>query len=97
VVVVVISPPSIFTLRSLRLLASPVKSDGCATSGFLCVHYDVLLGRSPSWFIERSCAVGGRYPLRTHTTPLSPKKTTNHSRVNSRYAPCHPATSPAIY
>jgi hypothetical protein len=42
VLVVVISPPSIFTLRSLRLLASPVKSDGCATSGFLCVHYDVL-------------------------------------------------------
>lgn len=66
VLVVVISPPSIFTLRSLRLLASPVKSDGCATSGFLlCVHYAFIimcLGRSPSWFIERSCVDGGRNP-----------------------------------
>ena len=47
VLVVVISPPSIFTLRSLRLLASPVKSDGCATSGFfmrsLCVHYAFIM------------------------------------------------------
>ena len=54
--------------RLLSIAASPVKSDGCATSGFLlCVHYAFVmlcLGRSPRWFIERRCAVGGRYPRR---------------------------------
>ena len=96
VLVVVISPPSIFTLRSLRLLASPVKSDGYATSGFfvmcsLCVHYDVLGAQAPVGLSNEVGGVGGRTPLRTHTTPPSPTKTTSHSHVNSQYAPYHHA------
>ena len=68
VLVVVISPPSIFTLRSLRLLASPVKSDGwrprCfVMSSYLLSRHDAVVGAQPRWFIERSCAVGGRNPL----------------------------------
>ena len=74
VVVVVISPPSIFTLRSLRLLASPVKSDGWRPSSFLlcvslCVHYAFIMrslccawGGAPVGLSNVVPAVGGRTP-----------------------------------
>jgi hypothetical protein len=59
---VVIIPPSIFTLalslRRYRDFSRSLLRRLIPTAGDL----GVFTGRSPHWFIERSCAVGGRYP-----------------------------------
>ena len=62
-IVVAISPPSIFTLGSLRSPASPVKSYGCRPRGF-CDVSPVMLRLCSGYAlgIERSCVVGGRNP-----------------------------------
>jgi hypothetical protein len=60
---VVYHPPSIITLtHSLRsFVASPVQSYGVNAGVVFCRGVC-----APYWFIERSSAVGGRYPLKSY-------------------------------